>query len=262
MIGAIIGDTVGSVYEFDNIKTKDFEFLTPKCFPTDDSMMTLAVAGAILDSGCNFAGFEDNLIDRMKEIGRENPGAGYGGRFRIWLRSDDRKPYNSWGNGSAMRVSPCGFAAKSLEEAEKLAERSAAVTHNHPEGIKGAKAVAAAIYLAKTGSSKEEIKKYIEDNYYKLDFTLDEIRPTYPFDESCMGTVPQALECFFESTDFEDSIRNAISLGGDCDTTAAMVGGISEAFYGVPEAYCKRIRSYLAHKYLEIIDNFESKYQK
>jgi ADP-ribosylglycohydrolase len=229
MLGAIIGDIVGSIYEWDNIKTKDFPLFGERCYFTDDSVMTIAVADALLRGGTS-----DDFIDSMKKIGRLYPDAGYGGMFVRWLFSDDREPYNSWGNGSAMRVSPCGWFAESLEEAETLAERSAAVTHDHPEGIKGAQAAAAAIYLARTGKSKEEIKEYIEVKHlYDLSRTLDEIRPIYQFDGSCQGTVPEAIIAFLESTDFEDAIRNAISLGGDSDTLAAITGSIAEAAYGI-----------------------------
>jgi ADP-ribosylglycohydrolase len=225
MIGAIIGDIVGSVYEFNNIKTKEFQTLTMKNFFTDDTIMTIAVAEALMNGGS-----ADNFIDSMKKFGRLYPNADWGGLFRSWLFSDDRKPYDSFGNGSAMRVSPCAWFAKSLEEAERLAELSASVTHNHPEGIKGAKAVAGAIYLARTGCGKPKIKEYVEKNYgYNLNRTLDEIRPSYRFDETCQGTVPEAIIAFLESKGFEDAIRNAVSLGGDSDTLAAITGSISEA---------------------------------
>jgi ADP-ribosylglycohydrolase len=230
MLGAIIGDIVGSVYEWNNIKTKDFPLFSEKCFFTDDTVMTIAVAEALLNGGT-----ADNFIDSMKKFGRLYPNAGYGGRFGIWVRSDEREPYNSWGNGSAMRVSPCGWFAESLEEAETLAKRSAAVTHNHPEGIKGAQATAAAIYLARTGKPQAEIKSYIESKYkYDLNRTLDSIRPVYKFNASCQETVPEAIIAYLESCDFEDAIRNAISLGGDSDTLAAITGGIAEAAYGIP----------------------------
>ena len=223
MLGAIIGDIVGSVYEWDNIKTKDFPLFSEKGSFTDDTVMTIAVADALMKGGT-----PDEFIDSMKEIGRQYPNSGYGGGFSNWLFSDDREPYNSWGNGSAMRVSPCGWVAKSLDEAEALAEKSASVTHNHPEGIKGAQATAAAIYLARTGTKKDKIKEYIESNYgYDLRRTLDEIRPVYRFNESCQETVPEAIIAFLESTDFEDAFRNAISLGGDSDTLAAITGSIA-----------------------------------
>lgn len=236
MLGAIIGDIVGSKYEFTSDKTKDFELFSCDSCLTDDSMMTIAVgcACAKSDSG-DEEDFKSWVIYYMRKIGREFPSAGYGYHFFRWIKSDFMGAYNSFGNGSAMRVSPVAWAAQSLEEAEKLAKWSAEVTHNHPEGIKGAQAVAAAIYLARMRKSKAEIKDYIERHYYKLDFTLDEIRPTYEFDVTCQGSVPQAIQCFLESTDFEDAVRNAVSLGGDGDTQAAMAGAIAEAFYGIPE---------------------------
>lgn len=236
MLGAIIGDIVGSKYEFTSDKTKDFELFSGDSCLTDDSMMTIAVGCACAKSDLgDEEDFKSWVIYYMRKIGREFPSAGYGYHFFRWIKSDFMGAYNSFGNGSAMRVSPVAWAAQSLEEAEKLAKWSAEVTHNHPEGIKGAQAVAAAIYLARTGKSKAEIKDYIERHYYKLDFTLDEIRPTYEFDVTCQGSVPQAIQCFLESSDFEDAIRNAVSLGGDGDTQAAMAGAIAEAFYGIPE---------------------------
>ena len=216
MLGAIIGDVVGSVYEWNNIKTKDFEFFKPNCFFTDDTVMTVAVAKALLltrekQSKANEKiSFKKELIKQMQDFGKRFPNAGYGGMFAGWLVSDNPKPYNSFGNGSAMRVSPCGYIAVTLDEALLLAKVSAEVTHNHPEGIKGAQVIAAAIFLARCNRSKEEIKEYIEENFYTLDKTLDEIRPSYSFNETCQETVPQAIQAFLESTDFEDAIRNAI----------------------------------------------------
>lgn len=253
MLGAIIGDIVGSIYEFESEKSKDFELFTPQSRLTDDSFMTLAVGCACAKADlCDEEDFKSWVVYYMRKIGREFPAAGYGYNFAMWLRSDFMGAYNSFGNGSAMRVSPVAWVAKSLSEAETLAKWSAEVTHNHSEGIKGAQAVAAAIYLARTRKSKEEIKKYTEQNYYKLDFTLDEIRPDYKFDITCQGSVPQAIQCFLEATDFEDAVRNAVSLGGDGDTQAAIAGSIAEAYYGIPdslknEAYKKftaKIKSY------------------
>ncbi|MDR2657655.1 MAG: ADP-ribosylglycohydrolase family protein [Oscillospiraceae bacterium] len=241
MIGAIIGDIVGSVYEFDNIRTKDFPLFCDDCFFTDDTVMTVATAEALMDGGET-----DDFIDSYKKWGQLYPNAGYGARFGGWVQSADREPYDSWGNGSAMRVAPCGWFATSLEEAEWLAEQSAAVTHNHPEGVKGAQATSAAIYLARSGKDKQTIKSYIESKYgYNLSQTLDEIRPTYRFNETCQRTVPQAIIAFLESVDFEDAIRNAISLGGDSDTLAAITGSIAEAAYGVPDWLRDKALSYL-----------------
>ena len=192
----------------------------------------------------------------MQKLGRDYPGRGYGGYFSIWLRSENPAPYHSYGNGAAMRVSPCGFLAGSLEEAKLLAQKVTCVTHNHHEGLKGAEATAVAIYMAKCGNSIEEIKEYICNNYYNIDFTLDEIRPRYFFNETCQNTVPQALEAFFESTSFEDAIRNAISIGGDSDTLAAITGGIAEAYYGIPEDVKNKAISYLDDNFKAIINDY------
>ena len=260
MLGALIGDIAGSRFEWHNIKSKEFDLLTHKCFPTDDSIMTLAIAQAILDCNGNDSNLAMHAIRRMQELGREYPDAGYGGRFRTWLTDISPKPYMSWGNGAAMRVSACGFAASSLEEAIDLSRRVTEVTHNHPEGLKGAEATTVAIFMAKTGCSMIEIQDYINSNYYKINFKLDDIRDTYDFNESCQETVPQALEAFFESTNFEDAIRNAISIGGDSDTLAAITGGIAEAYYGIPESIRKHALTFLDGKQLSILNAFESKF--
>ena len=262
MIGAIIGDIVGSRFEWDNIKTKAFELFTPDCSFTDDSVMTLAVAQAILNSGGDLDALEREAVACMRALGKRYPLAGYGGRFTMWLLSKNPKPYNSFGNGSAMRVSPCGFAAKTLDEAVAMADAVTKVTHDHPEGMKGAEATAAAIFLARSGKSKEEIREHIVQNYYPLCFTLDEIRPDYTFDVTCQGSVPQALEAFFESESFEDAIRNAISIGGDSDTIAAITGGVAEAFYGVPEEIRDMALSYLDDTEMEILIAFSEKYRE
>lgn len=260
MIGAIIGDVAGSRFEWNNIKTKEFRLFHPDCRVTDDSVMSLALARAILDCGGDFNKLSEYAVARMQELGRRYPHAGFGGRFREWLGMDEPAPYNSFGNGSAMRVSPAGFAARSLEEAKELSEKVTAVTHNHPEGIKGAEATAVAIRLAQEGKDKEEIRDYIHRNYYPMDFTLEEIRPEYKFDVSCQGSVPQALKAFFESTGFEDAIRNAISIGGDSDTIAAICGSVAEAYYGVPELLALQAKNYLPDDLLEILERFEEKY--
>lgn len=233
MIGAIIGDIVGSAYEFDNVKTKAFALLTPCSDYTDDSLMTIAVADALMKArGCG-GDFREELVVAMRRIASKypHPKGGYGGQFSRWLISSDTKPYGSYGNGSAMRVSPCGEIAASLEEALELAKQSAEVTHNHPEGVKGAQAVAAAVYLARTGEGREGIRDYIRRNFYPLNQTVDEIRPRYGFDESCQGTVPQAIEAFLESEDFEDAVRTAVSLGGDSDTLVDITCAIAWPFY-------------------------------
>ncbi|MCQ2559402.1 MAG: ADP-ribosylglycohydrolase family protein [Clostridia bacterium] len=248
MLGAVVGDVVGSVYEFNNIKSKKFPLFGPKCRFTDDSVMTMANALAgieYIQQNRSVEFFTSKLIQEMKRLGKQYPRVGYGGEFRKWLFSKVSLPYQSYGNGSAMRVSPVAWIAQSLEETEYLAEASASVTHNHSEGIKGAKATAGAIYLARTGSSKEAICDYIQLNYYSLDFTLEQIRPQYQFDVSCQGSVPQAIKAFLEGRDFEDAIRNAISLGGDSDTIGAITGSIAEAFWGIPEDIANKARSYL-----------------
>lgn len=255
MYGAIIGDIVGSRFEWNNIKTKDFEFFHKDCFFTDDSVMTIAVAKALHESKKNnYEDLEKQLDYYMHEIGKKYPHCGFGGSFYRWIMNDIHEPYNSYGNGSAMRTSECGFIADSLEEALSLAERCAAITHNHIEGIKGAKATTACIYLAREGKSKEEIREYINDNYYQLDFSLDEIRPSYSFDVTCQGSVPQAIEAFLESETFEDAIRNAISIGGDSDTIAAITGSIAEAYYGIDEKLIDKARKYLDDYLLSMID--------
>ena len=233
MYGAIIGDIVGSKFEFNNIQHKDFPLFSPGCDYTDDSLMTIAVANALLKAGKENRNFQTAAVEEMQRIGRlyPHPQGAYGYRFSCWLRAKNPLPYNSFGNGSAMRVSPCAIFAVTLDEALALAEASAEVTHNHPEGIKGAKAVAAAIFLARTGKSKEEIRSHIEENYYPLTRTLDEIRKNYRFDESCQGTVPEAITAFLESTSFDDAIRNAVSIGGDSDTIGAITGSIAWAYY-------------------------------
>lgn len=260
MLGAIIGDIVGSRFEWDNHRDKDFEFLSYKCFPTDDSIMSLAIAQAILVSKPNHSDLSKNAIECMQSVGRNYPDCGYGGSFYNWMFSDNPKPYNSYGNGAAMRVSPAGFVATSLKEAKELSRLVTEVTHNHPEGIKGAEATAVAIYLAKSGSSILEIRDYINDNYYPMNFTLDDIRDTYKFNETCQDTVPQALQAFFESTDFEDAIRNAISIGGDSDTLAAICGGVAEAYYGIPTDIRKHALTFLDQKLMQLLILFENKY--
>lgn len=260
MIGAIIGDIVGSRFEWNNNKSKEFDLLTYKCVPTDDSIMTLALAKAILISKEDYSDLSKNAVDCMRSIGKKYPDCGYGGNFHKWLFSDDPKPYDSYGNGAAMRVSAAGFVANSIDEAKDISKKITEVTHNHPEGLKGAEATAVAIYMAKTGSSILEIRDYIDKNYYPMGFTLDEIRKDYDFDVSCQGTVPQALMAFLESTDFEDAIRNAISIGGDSDTVAAICGGVAEAYYGVPSDIRKHVLTFLDEKLLGILVEFENEY--
>ena len=247
MLGAILGDIVGSRFEFNNIKSKDFYMFTDEVRITDDSVMTLAVAAALLNSDTKELRklLQQNAVFYMRRFGNRCPRAGYGGRFRRWLRDPDMGAYGSYGNGSAMRVSACGWAGCTLDEVKALSYDVTCVTHNHPEGLKGAEAVAAAVFLARSGASKDEIKKYMENNYYKLDFTLDEIRDEYRFDVSCQGTVPQALEAFLEANDFEDAIRNAVSIGGDSDTLAAITGAVAEAYFGLPAFFRQQVYEYV-----------------
>jgi type I restriction enzyme M protein len=260
LLGAIIGDIVGSRFEWNNNRSKQFDFLTYKCSVTDDSIMSLAIARALLESKADYSDLSKNAVKYMQGIGRHYPNCGYGGRFRDWIHSDNPKPYNSYGNGSAMRVSACGFVANSLEEVKQLSKAVTEVTHNHPEGLKGAEATAVAIFLARSGKNLLEIRDYITKNYYPLNFTLDGIRGSYEFNESCQDTVPQALEAFFESKDFEDAIRNAISIGGDSDTLAAITGGIAEAYYGIPTEIRKHALTFLDERLLKILVAFENKH--
>lgn len=233
MIGAIIGDIAGSTYEFHSIKTMDFPLFAPGSSYTDDSLMSIAVASVLMQTGESHDGFKSHAVTSMRQIATKYPCpmGGYGGRFRHWLVSPNLRPYGSFGNGSAMRVSPCGDVAATLDEALALAKQSAEVTHSHPEGIKGAQAVAAAIVLARTGESRDGIRSYIEQHFYPLHQTVDEIRPRYRFDETCQGTVPQAITAFLESVSFEDVLRTAFSLGGDCDTLTDITCAIAWPFY-------------------------------
>ncbi|MFO7611475.1 MAG: ADP-ribosylglycohydrolase family protein [Clostridia bacterium] len=262
MLGAIIGDIVGSRFEWNNIKTKEFEFFSDGCKVTDDSIMSLAIAKAILDCNGDYTDLGKAAVSAMQEIGRPYPHCGFGGMFQSWMYSDNPHPYNSYGNGAAMRVSACGFAATTLDEAKLFSGLVTEVTHNHPEGMKGAEATAVAIYLAKTGKDIQEIRDYINENYYPMDFTLDGIRDSYKFNETCINTVPQAIMAFLESTGFEDTIRNAISIGGDSDTLAAIAGGIAEAYYGIPDDIRKQALSYLEERLMKILGEFEGGYAK
>lgn len=263
MIGAIIGDIVGSRFEFDNHKSKDFELFTGKCGFTDDSVMTLAVAKALLafDKVSNTEDFKRELVKTMHEVGRRYPYCGYGTNFCNWILNGGTEPYNSCGNGSAMRVSPVAWFAGSLDECELLAKASAEITHNHPEGVKGAVAVAGAIYLARTKHTMQEIREYAE-SFYAIDFTLDEIRDDYGFYETCQLSVPQSFEAFFESTGFEDAVRNAVSIGGDSDTIAAITGSVAEAFYGVDEKIKQTALAYLDSYILNIAKEFHDRFNE
>lgn len=264
LIGAIAGDIIGSVYEWHNVKTQDFELFKPTCRFTDDTVLTIAIADALLQSNGNREETRRLYAEKLKEYGNNYPNAGYGGKFKKWLESDSLDPYYSFGNGSAMRVSPIGFAFDDLDIVLEEAKKSAEVTHNHPEGIKGAQATANVIYLARKGESKNTIKKYIEDHYnYHLDFTLDEIRPNYSFDATCQGSVPQAIIAFLESSDYEDAIRKAISIGGDSDTIACITGGIAQAYYKkIPDTILSNVLSILDTAMISVIQEFYNKYLK
>jgi ADP-ribosylglycohydrolase len=254
MLGAIAGDIIGSVYEHSPIKTREFPLFGPQCRFTDDTVLSLAVARAILTGG----GYRENLL----ELGRCYPEAGYGGGFRRWLRARDPQPYHSWGNGAAMRVSPIGFAFDSEDRVLAEARASAAVTHDHPEGIKGAEAVALAVFLARKGGGREEIRRRIGDRFgYDLKTNLDAIRPAYRFDVSCQGTVPPAIVAFLEAPSWEESVRNAVSLGGDSDTLACITGAIAEAhFGGVPVPVRERALAFLPEDLRAIAEEFEASY--
>lgn len=260
MLGAIIGDIIGSRFEFHNYKKKDFTFFHSNCFFTDDSLMTIAIAKAFLTSKEDYRDLEDKTVYWMQKIGRSYPYGGYGGYFAQWLMQSHPKPYHSYGNGAAMRISSVAYVAKSLKEVKELSYKVTAVTHNHPEGIKGAEAVAVAIYMAKNGSSMSDIKDYIHTHYYPMEFTLDSIRATYKFNETCQDTVPQALMAFFESNSYEDTIRNAISIGGDSDTVAAIAGSVAEAYYGIPQEMKDQGLLYLDDFLRQIIFEFIDTY--
>lgn len=262
MLGAIVGDVVGSIYEFNNHRSKDFELFGKGCFATDDSIMTLAVAKAVLeskDSGYNSDVLAANAVKYMHEIGRPYPNCGYGGRFADWMYSNDPHPYNSFGNGAAMRVSPVAYAAPTMEDCARMSKAVTAVTHNHPAGILGAEATACAVWAALHKWTKDEICELME-RYYDLDFTIDEIRPTYYFNETCQDTVPQAFVAFLEADNFEDTVRTAISVGGDSDTLAAIACSIAGAYYGIPETISEKAYSYLDNRLKAILYEFESTY--
>ncbi len=254
MLGAIAGDIIGSIYEFNNIKTKEFELFTAECFFTDDTVLTVALADTILTGvpyGVN-----------LKHFFNAYPGRGYGTSFKAWAQETNSEPYNSWGNGAAMRICPVGFAYNDLETVLQKAEQFTALTHNHPEGIKGGQSTAAAVFLARTRHTKDLIRDYIEKTFgYDLSHHVDEIRPSYRFTEASQNTVPQAIRAFLDSTDFEDAIRTAVSLGGDSDTLACITGGIAQAFYGgVPKDIQGVVYDILDYELAEITRSFMEKF--
>lgn len=255
MIGAVLGDIIGSVYEFEPIKRVNFSLFSEDSSYTDDTIMTFAVMDWLVN--------KNDLIQTMQRYGRMYPCpmGGYGYGFSKWLRAENPQPYDSWGNGSAMRVSPIGWAFPTLYETLEAARQAALVSHNHPEGIKGSQATAASIFLARSGKPKEEIRQYIEIAFgYNLHRSCDEIRPDYRFNESCQETVPEAIIAFLDSTDFENAIRLAVSLGGDSDTLACITGGIAEAFYGVPEELQKKAEEILPEDFLDLLNRFRQKF--
>ena len=257
MLGAVAGDTIGSVYEFDNIKTTEFPLFIRGSRFTDDSVMTLAVARALVESYDGVTFSKSVLVDAMQEYGKRLPNAGYGRMFYRWLREKAPEPYNSYGNGSAMRVSPVGWVTDDVAHAERLAKMTAEVTHDHPEGIKGAQVTAGCIVMARLGAGNDEISRYVEERYgYDLGFTLDEIRPTYEFNETCQGSVPQAIEAFLEGSDFESTVRLCVSIGGDCDTTSAIAGGIAHARWGIPDDIASNTRRRLTKGLKTTLDVF------
>lgn len=253
MLGVIAGDIIGSWYEFHATKEKEFELFHPKSKFTDDTTLSMAIAKSILD--------DESYLDNVVDFGLRYFDVGYGGSFKKWLKGDEHLPYNSWGNGSAMRVSPIAFAFDTEEKVLEEARKSAEITHNHPEGIKGAEATALAIFMARKGKSKEQIRERITTEFeYDLSRTVDEIRPTYKFEVSCQKSVPESIICFLDSNSFEDCIRNCVSLGGDADTMAAIAGGIAEAYYGVPKEIEEKINEYLSDEFVEILKRFKNEF--
>ena len=260
MIGAILGDVVGSRFEWNNHRSKDFELFHPECRCTDDSILSIAVMKALVESRTDFSDLTQQAVYWVRKIGRMYPDGWYSRRFKAWLMSDAPQPYGAKTNGAAMRVSGCAYAAKSLDEAKRLSRAVTEITHNSPEAVKGAEAVTVAVYMAKNGATKEEIREEITKNYYSIDFTIDAIRDTYEFDYTCEGSVPHALEAFFESRDFEDAIRIAVSLGGDSDTIACIAGAVAGVHYGVPENLREKTLSCMDDTMKEIYFAFEEKY--
>lgn len=255
MLGAISGDVIGSVYERNAVKTTDFELFTPKSTFTDDTVLTVAIADALMNN--------KNFTKTVRAYAIRYPNAGYGGTFKKWMIGLIDGPYDSWGNGSAMRVSPVAFVFDDLQTVVDTAASTAVITHNHPEGVKGAQATAAAIFVARTGGSKADIKDLISSEYgYDLDRTLAEIRPEYKFDVSCQGSVPESIIAFLESENVEEAIRNAVSLGGDADTMACIAGAIAQAYYKeIPAAIAMQTRDRLPQSFLDILDAFNKQYE-
>ena len=258
LYGAIIGDIVGSIYEFRNIKTKNFPFFSPRGYITDDSCMTIAIADAIHTWKKYGGNLSEIAAESMRKIGNKYSDKGYGGSFWEWLQDKDMGPYNSWGNGAAMRISAAGWFGNSITEVKRLSYMVTSVTHDHIEGIKGAEATAVAIFLARNDYSKEDIAEYIRTNYYRSCDCVEDLQANYEWHSSCQGTVPQALQCFFESNSFEDAIRNAISIGGDSDTIGAITGAAAEAYYGIPEDIKETAKTYIPEDLLQMVMELEN----
>lgn len=270
MIGAILGDIVGSRFEFKPIKSKKFDLFAGEGYKknvsiaeynansrfTDDTVMTIAVCKALLECNGDYTHLSNYTVHLMQYFGQKYPFVGYGSKFSRWLRTPNPQPYNSFGNGSAMRVSAVPYFANSIEQVKDLSLKVTEITHNHPEGIKGAEATAVCIWLALNGKTKDEIIKYVEYNYYKLDFNYEELKANYGFDETCQGSVPQSIYAFAISNSFEDTIRTAISMGGDADTMACIAGAIAEAYYGIPEELEKQMYNFLSPDIKEIVEEF------
>ena len=261
MYGAITGDIIGSQFEFDRgNKSREFELFGKNCEYTDDTVMTVAVAEALLDAGkdADEKTIKEKLISSLKKWGKKYPYAGYGNRFKLWVLSDKSEPYGSYGNGSGMRVSPVGWLYDSMERTREVARWTAEITHNHPEGIKGAESTAAAIFMARHHAAFEEISNYIEDEFgYDLSRTLDEIRPDYCHVEDCMKTMPEAFTCFLEAGSYEECIRNVMYIGGDTDTLGAIAGAIAEAYWGIPEDLIRKAKEYLPDDIKAVVERFE-----
>lgn len=264
MLGAVIGDIIGSVYEGHNIKTTDFPLWSPNSAFTDDTVMTVAVAKALLETQENdYEDIKQSIIKEMQYFGGKYPLAGYGFNFRQWLAAENPMPYNSWGNGSAMRVSSVGWLYPTLAETLAVAKLSAEVSHNHPLGVAGAQSVAAAIFLLRKGESREQVRDYITKTFgYNFKFTIEEIRPTYTFDISCQGSVPQAMTAFWEAQNFEDCIRKAVSIGGDSDTIAAIAGSMAEAYFAIPQTMVTKALEYLDDELLTVYKEFLRRIEK
>ena len=272
MIGAIIGDIVGSRFEFEPNRSKEFELLTGDGFKenptieefqtysrfTDDTVMTIAVCKSLLDCNGDYSNLSEHTIINMQQLGRKFPFAGYGFRFNSWLRTANPQPYNSFGNGSAMRISAVPYFAKDINHLKELSAKVTEVTHNHPEGMKGAEAIAVCIWLALKGKTKQEILNYVEENYYKLEFDYEELKQTYKFNETCQGSIPQSIYAFAISNSFEDTVRTAVSMGGDADTMACIAGAIAEAFYGIPKELESQVEKYLSPEMNEVVSRFNN----